>query len=279
MQAMFPAMRRPAAAFLVLIATALPAAAQHVSLSMRDGLVTLDARNATIRQILTEWAKVGRVTVVNGEKVTGAPVTLQFAALPERQALDIVLRGVAGYMVGARVAQDASAARFDRVMILATSAAPPPVPAGNPQAAFGAPMRQSMRPPSTDADDDTDDPAPAPEPATPPFQPVGASAPRGVVTGGGAAGAITPPGGAVQRYQVPLGGYPPGMVPPVGAPAGGQARPTTPGQPGPATTPSGAPASGGAPGVVTPVPQQTPLSPTNPGTSPPAGSSQALTTR
>jgi hypothetical protein len=64
--------------------------------------VTLHAQNVPVRTILAEWARVGGARIVNGERVAGAPVTLDLEGIPERQALDIILRGVSGYVVAAR---------------------------------------------------------------------------------------------------------------------------------------------------------------------------------
>ena len=85
-------------AALVVVLTVVPARAdaQHLQLQMQNGLVTLDAQNVSVRQILAEWARVGGARIVNGEKVMGAPVTLQLNGVPERQALDTILRGVSG---------------------------------------------------------------------------------------------------------------------------------------------------------------------------------------
>src|SRR5687768_3548900 len=81
--------------FLVGVGTAARAGAQDaIKLEFKDGQVTLRARNAPVRAILTEWARVGGATIVNGDRVTGAPVTLEVTGMPEQQALDIVLRGV-----------------------------------------------------------------------------------------------------------------------------------------------------------------------------------------
>ena len=46
-----------------------------VRISIRDGRVTLAAKDATVRQILTEWARVGRTQIVNVERISGGPVT------------------------------------------------------------------------------------------------------------------------------------------------------------------------------------------------------------
>lgn len=111
---------------------ALPAAAQQsVNLQFQNGRVTLRAQNAPVRAILAEWARLGGATIVNGDRVVGPPVTLELTAVPERQALDIVLRSVAGYMLAPRPAGAAGASAFDRIMILPTSVAPrnPPPPA------------------------------------------------------------------------------------------------------------------------------------------------------
>jgi hypothetical protein len=114
------------AAFLVL---AQPVHAQNLTLEIRDGRVTLEATNVPVRQILAEWATIGDTVVVNGERITGAPVSLSLVDVPEHQALDIVLRNVAGYMAAARSDLAGGASRYDRILVLPTSTAPPPVAA------------------------------------------------------------------------------------------------------------------------------------------------------
>jgi hypothetical protein len=116
-----------------LLTSALPAEAQQpIMLQFSAGRVTLLARNAPIRTILAEWSRLGGATVVNGERVAGPPVTLELTDVPERQALDVILRGVAGYMLAPRRTGSAGVSAFDRIMILPTSVAPrnpPPAPA------------------------------------------------------------------------------------------------------------------------------------------------------
>jgi hypothetical protein len=109
--------------------------------------VSLRAQNAPIRTILAEWARLGGATIVNGERVAGAPVTLELTDVPERNALDIVLRGVAGYMLGPRRAGTVGPSEFDRIMILPSSVAPrtpPPTAAAQPRPAI---PRAVIRPP------------------------------------------------------------------------------------------------------------------------------------
>lgn len=126
----------PAAAALALVAS--PAAAQTatqaVSLVIRDGKVTLKAEQASLRQILAEWERQGQVKVVGADKLVGAPVTLTIVDVPEKQALEIVMRGVPGYMAVDRVAQadtsstsgssGAGQSRFDRVVVMARATTP-----------------------------------------------------------------------------------------------------------------------------------------------------------
>ncbi|MCL4848431.1 MAG: hypothetical protein KJ066_17950 [Acidobacteria bacterium] len=113
---------------VALAAPVAPAAADGVSITLRDGLVTIVADNATPRQILAEWARVGQVKVVNGDKLPGGPITLRLDDVPERQALDTILRSAAGFMVADRAAYVADASRFDRIMVLPTSNAPAAAP-------------------------------------------------------------------------------------------------------------------------------------------------------
>ena len=41
------------------------AASADVRISIHDGRVSLAAKDATVRQILTEWARVGKLKIVN----------------------------------------------------------------------------------------------------------------------------------------------------------------------------------------------------------------------
>src|SRR5688572_3229343 len=92
------------AALFVLLCGAGSASAQALSMEFNDGRVRLKADNVPVSRILSEWTRIGGTRIVHGERVPGAPLTLEIVDLPERQALEIVLRGAAGYMVLAREA-------------------------------------------------------------------------------------------------------------------------------------------------------------------------------
>jgi hypothetical protein len=113
---------------------------------MSDGLITLTATNATIKEILDAWAHVGQATIVNADQLSGSLVTLQLADVPEADALEIILRSASGYLAAPRRTADPNLSRFDRIHVLPTtsaptaSAAPPPAfpqpqfpPGFNPQ--------------------------------------------------------------------------------------------------------------------------------------------------
>jgi len=137
---------------LAILAVALPARAQQLTLQMKDGRVTLEANAVPARQILAEWARVGGTKVVGAEKVAGAPLTLHIVNMPERQALDIILRNVAGFMAAPRLASAApGASAYDRILILATTSAPAPAAAastGRTPATNAAGRRLPPRPPN-----------------------------------------------------------------------------------------------------------------------------------
>lgn len=108
-----------------MAAAAAPVSAQQLSLTIRDGLVNLDATGASVGQILDAWSRVGGTTIVNGDRVTGGPVTLKLVNTPERQALETILRSAAGYMAVPRAASGTPGdSMFDRIMVLPTSTAP-----------------------------------------------------------------------------------------------------------------------------------------------------------
>src|SRR5207249_9786491 len=84
----------------------------------------LTATNATARQILTEWARVGHTRVVNGDRIPGGPLTLQLDGVAEQQALDVLLRSAGGFIAAPSTMAVTDAARFDLIVILPTRAAP-----------------------------------------------------------------------------------------------------------------------------------------------------------
>lgn len=141
-----------------------PLAAQSVKLEFRDGKVDLYAQNATVRAILNEWGRLGRTQIVNGERVPGAPVTLELVGVYERQALEILLRGVSGYLVSPRQTAAGDGSGFDRIMILPTSNAPRvSAPVGQAPAPRAVPSPIQPPGPRRDegGDDDVSDDAPA----------------------------------------------------------------------------------------------------------------------
>ncbi len=156
-------------AVALVLLFALPAQAQQLNLQINDGRVTLDATNVPARQILAEWARIGGTKVVGAEKITGSPLTLKLVDMPERQALDIILRNVAGFMAAPRQASAVpGASTYDRILIMATSSVVPPQPAGRNAAApnFGGqangtqrrvPPRPPNMPPSVGDDPPQDD--------------------------------------------------------------------------------------------------------------------------
>jgi hypothetical protein len=131
--------RNIVAALFVTLSVTGSASAQVLSLEFHDGHVRLTAENVPVSQILAEWARVGGTRIVNGERVPGAPVTLEIVDAPERQALDTVLRGAAGYMVLARDTIAPGGSAFDKIMVLATTSRAP--------AAAALPSQPAAQPP------------------------------------------------------------------------------------------------------------------------------------
>src|SRR5262245_65555262 len=110
-----------ALAVVALLGAGATSAEAQVSLEFQNGKVQLSAQNVSVSQILAEWARRGRTTIVNGERVPGPPVTLELQDVSEQQALDTLLRSASGYLVAAREATVDGASSFDRIYILPTS--------------------------------------------------------------------------------------------------------------------------------------------------------------
>src|SRR6185503_6505163 len=175
----------------------------EVKVSMQDGHVTIVAKDATLRQIMTEWARVGQTKIVNVERIPGGPMTLELTNMPEQQALDLLLRAVSGYMTAPRAVAVANLSQFDRVVVMPTPAAPrPAMAAGQPTPTFSQPQ---FTPPPQMADDDVDDERPAPNVQVPagfpnPRGPVFNTFPQPQVVNPGANGVQ----GGMPQQQVPM---------------------------------------------------------------------------
>jgi hypothetical protein len=110
-------------ALTLLMGWASPASAASLKLTFHEGRVSLDAQDVTLREILTEWARVGRTRIVNLERINSVPMTLKFDAVAEDEALDIILRTLPGYMAAPRAVAMADASTYDRLLIMATTTA------------------------------------------------------------------------------------------------------------------------------------------------------------
>lgn len=213
------------AAFLVLVGAG-SASAQVLSLEFHDGRVRLVAENVPVSRILAEWTRLGGTTIVNGERVPGAPVTLQITDVPERQALDTILRGAAGYMALAReTATPTGKSGLDKILVLPTTTRAPAAAALPPP-----PPQQFPNRLDTDTDIDLDEPAENPQ---------------------------APPRGGFQRGRVP-GANAPVNLPPEG-PDNAEPAPEAPPPPAAPGNPFGVVPGGARPGTInTPPPRNDP---------------------
>src|SRR5918999_293071 len=96
-------MRRTLLTLAMSCVLAAPAAAQQLTMTFNNGLVTVDG----------------------AERVSGAPLTVKLIDVPESQALEVLLRSVAGYMAAPRNSGE-GASIYDRILVMATSSAPAP---------------------------------------------------------------------------------------------------------------------------------------------------------
>ena len=110
----------------LIVALSAPAlaAAGEVRLSIKDGRVTLAARDATLREILVEWERVGGTRIVNRDRVPGTRLTLELANVTEEQALTTLLRPIAGYMASRRLGPEGGASAFSRIILMPALATP-----------------------------------------------------------------------------------------------------------------------------------------------------------
>lgn len=224
-------------AFGVVAVMARPAAAEVRVTIDPGGRVTVSAKNATIGQILAEWARVGQTKIVNPERAGGGVLTIELTNVPEVEAIGIILRSAGGYVLAPRRAEMANASLYDRILILpqsspvsaarpAAATLPQPRPgAATPPRPFAPPPPGQIAAPQT-TQDDNDDPADRPAGSAPAVRPpvfntFPQAAPQRTDPPAPPAPATTP--------TMPVGVAVPGMVVPAPQPAG---------QPGTAAQPS-----------------------------------------
>lgn len=217
-----------AVVFACATAWAAPAPAQ-VQLAIDDGRVTLHATNATMSQILAEWAKVGQTRIVNGDRVPGNVVAFELSDVSESDALEIILRSVSGYVLAPRPTPMRNASRYDRILILPTSS-PVRAPAAAAAVPASAPFPRPQFSPPPVREDDAQPGGPASAAQTPSAAPT----PSGPRAGfnvfpqqPAAQAAPPPPSGPVTAPTVPAGASTPGVVAQPPAQAGQPSGSTT----------------------------------------------------
>jgi hypothetical protein len=225
-----------------------------VQITMQDGKVSVIAKDATLRQIMAEWARVGQTKIVNVDRIPGGPMTLELKNLPEDQALEILMRPLSGYMAAPRALPAPTLSKFDRILVMptvaaarqqATATSAPPTPVFQPPPTF--------QPPQAQPDDNNDDPPQAQPGQVPPTRgPVFTAFPQPQTLN---PNAVTVPGNG-QTF-----------VPPPGLTMPGAAAPQQQQQPAmaPSNVPT-APVGVAVPGMVVPMPQQQPAPGQNPAT-------------
>jgi hypothetical protein len=198
---------------LVLLAAA-PAAATPVQITFHNGRASIRAKDAPLGVILAEWARAGRVAVVNAEKLPPTPLTIELSDVPERDALKTLLRATGGYLAVERTTSSVDASLFERIVIMpvsstagaapATAAAAAPPPSTPPSPLDAPPAPAQVGPPDAsgvsrilDANGEPveDDQVDGPPAAVPPSQqpPPAAPASQGVAVPGMIVPAPPPP--------------------------------------------------------------------------------------
>ena len=149
-----------------LLALPSPAAAGELKLSIQNGLVTLSADDVPLSMIMAEWSRIGGTKVVNGERLM-TRVTLNLVDMPERRALEVVLRSATGFMAAERRMAAAGPSAFESIMILPTSTPP----ANSGPLSSPSPFVPRPVPPPPVIEPDHDEPELNPQPQPPGAEP------------------------------------------------------------------------------------------------------------
>jgi hypothetical protein len=147
-----------------------------------NGVMSLVATNAPLREILAEWTRKGGTPFPGSERLTGTPLTLEFPHKPETEVIASLLRSASGYIVRDRLTASASPSSIEVVYILATSTAtssgysPAPAYAPPPQPTTQGNVDSEIAPANPGrAGQAGTPPAPTPDPAAQYQRPAGVS--------------------------------------------------------------------------------------------------------
>lgn len=145
-----------------------------VRVTFASGRVTVIAVDATLGDILREWARAGGSRFTNIDRIpVRERVTIRLENETELRALDVLLRPLAGYAVTGRAPGAAGASAIDRVLIMPAPSRPmvygpaAPAPANN----FAAPSPPQR--PMTGGPPTPDDDGPTRREVPPPMNPPG----------------------------------------------------------------------------------------------------------
>ena len=109
-----------------------------------NGIVTLNATNASMRDILNEWTRKGGTVFSGAERLTGN-VTVQYNHKPEQEVITSLLRSASGIVVSNRQTPSQAASGIDVVYVLAQSTGTSGGSYTSPQSYSPPPQQQSTQ--------------------------------------------------------------------------------------------------------------------------------------
>ncbi len=117
-----------------------------------NGLVSLAASEASIREILAEWTRKGGTQFKGADTLTGSGMTVQYEHRPEIEVINSLLRNAAGVVVAPRdqvTPAGTGASNIGIVFVLATSN---PTTGGYSAPVYSAPQSPYSTPGSPDTE-------------------------------------------------------------------------------------------------------------------------------
>jgi hypothetical protein len=167
----------------------------RLRLALAAGRVSISADRVSLAEILAEYSRIGGVRIEAPAGFSAVPVSIELSNVPERQAFETLLRGVAGFVVvPAPVDGRMTSSEFARVVIVpnggpdsrkaaaVSPANPPPVAPSQPAVAGSFPIAPGVNRllgpdgqpiPDDQADAPIVQPLPAPAPHAPKRRPGG----------------------------------------------------------------------------------------------------------
>lgn len=96
------------------------ASAENIELTFHEGRVTIIASKIPLDKILSEWSRLGNTTFITADEISDRLISVTLINVTEGEALEVLLREIAGYLLAPKPLGRIGTSIYDRVFLMLT---------------------------------------------------------------------------------------------------------------------------------------------------------------